>query len=158
MILQLAIYPIVTSMCNFTKDCHLKKDINPKQMKMDILIFCFYFCLPYSMTITLFDFDHSFLKIILKRTLCGLLQDQVYLLFSIILNQNDHLLPFLTQSLYSSFYALFVDVSYAINLISVSHIVNLALHAVISIRNIHRTKRNIQELGIKKDTVRRYKD
>ena len=54
-------------------------------MKMNILKFCFCFCLLYSMTITLYDFDLSFLKLLLKTTLYGLKQDKVCLLFCRIL-------------------------------------------------------------------------
>ena len=55
------------------------------------------------MTITLYDFDLSFLKLLLKTTFYGLLQDKVCLLFSTILKQNNHLFSILMQSLYPSF-------------------------------------------------------
>ena len=45
--------------------------------------------------ITFYDFDFSFLKIILKSTLHGLLQGKVDPLFSIILKQNGYSFPFL---------------------------------------------------------------
>ena len=50
----------------------------------------------------------------LKRYLYGLLQGKAYLLFSIILKQNDDPFPILRQSMYSPFSALFVYVSYAV--------------------------------------------
>ena len=40
-------------------------------MKINILKLCFYFCLQYALTITFYDFDLKFLKLILKRTLYG---------------------------------------------------------------------------------------
>ena len=55
------------------------------------------------MTITSDDFDLSFLKMLLKSTLYGFPQDKVYLLFSTILKQNDHLFSILRQSLYLPF-------------------------------------------------------
>ena len=45
------------------------------------------------MTITFRDFDFSFLKIIHKSTLYAILQGEVYLLFSVILKQNDYPFP-----------------------------------------------------------------
>ena len=44
------------------------------QMRMNILKFCFYFCLQYALTITFYDFDLNFLKTVLKSALHGLLQ------------------------------------------------------------------------------------
>ena len=52
------------------------------------------------MTITLYDSDISFLKLLIKTTTYGLLQDKVSVLFSSILNQNEHLLAIVMQSLY----------------------------------------------------------
>ena len=63
-----------------------------------ILKFCSYFCLQYALTISFYDFDLSFLKLILKRTLHGLLQGKVYLSFSIILKQNDYPSSFFDHS------------------------------------------------------------
>ena len=50
------------------------------------------------MTIILYDSDISVLKLLLKTTLYGLLQDKISLLFSTILNQNEHLFATLMQS------------------------------------------------------------
>ena len=55
------------------------------------------------MTITLYDFDLIFLKLLRKTTPYGLLQDKVCLLFSTVLKQNDHLFSILMQPLYPSF-------------------------------------------------------
>ena len=55
------------------------------------------------MTITPYDFDLSFLKILLKSTFYGLSQDMVYFLLSIILQQNNHIFSILRQSLYLSY-------------------------------------------------------
>ena len=77
--------PIVndySSNCNF----NLKKAFGLKQRKIIILKFCLYLCLQYALTIIFYGFDLSFLKLVLKRTLHGLLRGKVYLLFSIILN------------------------------------------------------------------------
>ena len=63
-----------------------------------ILKFCSYFCLQYALTISFYDLDLSFLKLILKRTLHGLLQGKVYLSFSIILKQNDYPSSFFDNS------------------------------------------------------------
>ena len=63
-----------------------------------ILKFCSYFCLQYALTISFYDFDLSFLKLILKRTLHGLLQGKVYLSFSVILKQNDYPSSFFDNS------------------------------------------------------------
>ena len=63
-----------------------------------ILKFCSYFFLQYALTISFYDFDLSFLKLILKRTLHGLLQGKVYLSFSIILKQNDYPSSFFDNS------------------------------------------------------------
>ena len=52
------------------------------------------------MTITLYDSDISFLKLLIKTTTYGLLQDKVSVLFSSILNQNEHLLAIVMQPLY----------------------------------------------------------
>ena len=40
-------------------------------MKIIILKFCFYICVQYALTITFYDFDLSFLKLILKGTFNG---------------------------------------------------------------------------------------
>ena len=40
-------------------------------MKIIVLKFCFYFCVQYALTIPFYDFELSFLKLILKRTLYG---------------------------------------------------------------------------------------
>ena len=63
----------------------------------------FDFIFAYNLPITFYDFDFSFLKIILKSTLYGLLQGKVYLLFSTILKQNDYSFPTLRKSLFSPF-------------------------------------------------------
>ena len=73
----------------------VKKAFGLKQMMMIILKFCFCFSLQYVLIITFYGFDLNFLKIILKRTLYGLLQGKVYLIFSIILKQNDYPFPIL---------------------------------------------------------------
>ena len=95
---------------------------------MNILKLCFYFCLLYFMTITLYDFDLSCLKLLLKITLHVFLQEKLCLLFSTILKQNDHLFSILMQSLCPSFLALFVYISYVVNITNVLHGANLALY------------------------------
>ena len=78
---------------NLQQTLCLKNPLGPKQMKINILKFCFHFCLQYALIIAFYDFNLSFLKIMLKSTLNGLLQDKVYLTFSTILEQNDYPLP-----------------------------------------------------------------
>ena len=51
-------------------------------MKMNISKFCFYFCSQYARIIPFDEIHLSFLKIVLKGTLYGLLQGKLYLLFS----------------------------------------------------------------------------
>ena len=70
-----------------------------EMMKMIIFKFCFYFCLQYALAITLYDFDLSFLRIILKSSFYGLLQGIIFYNFKILI---------LKGSLYSPFLPLFV--------------------------------------------------
>ena len=109
------------------------------------------------MTITFCDFDFSFLKMILKSTLYGILQGEVYLSFSVILKQINSPFPILWQSLYSPFSALFVYVSYAKNLINIFHNLNLALHTVSSLHSIQKATRNSWKYGNKMEAVKRFK-
>ena len=55
------------------------------------------------MNITLYHFDITFLKLLLKTTLYGLLQGKICILFSTIVKENDHVFSILMQSPYPSF-------------------------------------------------------
>ena len=70
-----------------------------EMMKLTIFKFCFYFCLQYALASTLYDFDLSFLRIILKSTFYGLLQGIIFYNCKILI---------LKRSLYSPFLPLFV--------------------------------------------------
>ena len=67
---------------------------------MNTLKFCFYFCLKYALIITFCNFDLSFLKIMVKSTLYGILQGNVHLLFSIPLKQNEQFLHYPFKDLF----------------------------------------------------------
>ena len=60
------------------------KALGPNYMKMNISKFYFNFCSQHALIMTFYDFNLSFLKIVLKSILYGLLQGKLYLLFSMI--------------------------------------------------------------------------
>ena len=81
----------------------LRKPLALNRWKWILWNFGFYSGLQYVIAITFYDFDLSFLKIILKSCLYGLFLGKVYLLFSKILKQNDNPFPIFNQSMYSPF-------------------------------------------------------
>ena len=94
------------------------------------------------MTITFSGFDLAFLKTTLKVTLYELLQGKVYLLISIILKQNNYSFLTLMYFPYFPFKAVFVYVSYAINVTNVFHDINIALYIVTCSQSIQNITRN----------------